>query len=368
MPKADELYCYLDTDVFAVSGNTDHIFRHYTPPITFAKDHGNLYHFSPEAIHDAHTEERLKSIRSLTQLYKKAHQIDRVQRVNFSVQIELIRKVKEQFNAKRPLHTFSPAQADGWIKKLKIWGSKLAFVGVKKVHTLLWSLLTPSQTESRDRSFESIHQFLFRTPFDFKAFAYFQTGLLFDEQCKTWSSPEGKPILEENFVQDYISSDGHFTWDPSLAQWRDQRGQIVEWPGSDLLRKRVKEDFGVAIPSPFWPHWNGGVFLFSQASQPFLEQWHNWTLQIFSNPKWKVRDQGTLAAVAWDWHLQDHPTLPMEFNFIVDYYVEDYVYLGNFIFKGTNEEKIRPGLLHIFHETGNPHWRLWKDIEKLARN
>ena len=43
-------YCYLDTDVVAVSRDVDSIFDRYIAPITFAADHSRLGDFSPYAV------------------------------------------------------------------------------------------------------------------------------------------------------------------------------------------------------------------------------------------------------------------------------------------------------------------------------
>jgi hypothetical protein len=364
-PKGEDVFCYLDTDVFAVSEATDLIFKHFVPPITFARDHSDLYHFSPDAIYDPATEKRLQNIRALTQLYKTAHELDNAQKQQHSVQVELIRKAKAHFNRKRPLHAHHAEDFQQLSEKLKIWSAKLAFSGLKSLHRVLWRLFHSVQPAEKASSFERIHQLLFQAPFDFKTFAFLQTGLLFDKQRMAWFSPEGKLILEENFVHDYISKDGRFLWDATAGYWRDRDGQMVDWPGSDLLRTHIKTDFGVDITQTSWNHWNGGVFLFAQASLPFLQQWHEWTTRIFQDPNWKTRDQGTLAAVVWDRQLDDHPTLPIEYNFIADYYVERYKYLGGFTFESSSGKTIRPNLIHIFHEAGNPSWELWNDIEQL---
>jgi len=86
----------------------------------------------------------------------------------------------------------------------------------------------------------------------------------------------------------------------------------------DHLVQAVKETFGVTIARPDWRHWNGGVFVFGEASIPLLDRWHEFTLRILNNPYWTTRDQGTLAAAAWDQSLQDAPVLPRAFNTIVD--------------------------------------------------
>ena len=84
------------------------------------------------------------------------------------------------------------------------------------------------------------------------------------------------------------------------------------------LQQAVQETFGVTIDRPNWRQWNGGLFVFDEASIPLLERWHEFTLRILDHPYWRTRDQGTLAAAVWDQSLQDDPVLPREFNTIVD--------------------------------------------------
>jgi hypothetical protein len=50
-------YCYLDTDVIAVSENCDLIFNEYIAPITFAPDHCKIRNFSSYAVQCNCTEE-----------------------------------------------------------------------------------------------------------------------------------------------------------------------------------------------------------------------------------------------------------------------------------------------------------------------
>jgi hypothetical protein len=86
----------------------------------------------------------------------------------------------------------------------------------------------------------------------------------------------------------------------------------------DHLIWAIKETFGVTVARPDWRHWNGGVFVFGEASIPLLDRWHEFTLRILNDPYWTTRDQGTLVAAAWDQSLQDTPCLPHAFNTIVD--------------------------------------------------
>lgn len=144
------------------------------------------------------------------------------------------------------------------------------------------------------------------------------------------------------------------------------------------LQKAIRKQFGVKITDKEWRHWNGGVFVFDEASSEFMEFWHASTLAIFDNPFWQVRDQGTLAATAWKLNLQNQPVLPREFNYIVDRFGngagsrratlsvrkffrdESYSLVG-----GT--EKPRPSFLHFINGgIGKRGWKNWDEVEQLA--
>ncbi|MEQ8704667.1 MAG: hypothetical protein RIC19_12150 [Phaeodactylibacter sp.] len=364
--REGELYCYLDTDVFAVSNAVDKIFGQFVPPVTFAKDQGNLHHFSPNAVYDPQTEEQLQNINLLKELYLEAAELDRAQKQKSPDYVRQIQSVKARFHENRPLHTLSARQVSRAGQRLKVWGSKAFFRLSRWIHDAVLFPFFLFDHKKKEASFERLHQALFQTPFDFKTFAALQTGLKFDEKREAWFTRDGQLILEENLIHDHIATNSSFRWDSHSGKWRDQRERIVEWPGSNLLKQRIEEDFHTTITAPYWVHWNGGVFLFSNSSVPFLKQWHEWTLRIFNHPKWKIRDQGTLTAVVWDRHLSDHPTLPAEFNLIADYYTTAYTYLGNFSFKAQDDTILHPAFVHIFHEAGNMTWPLWRDIEQLS--
>jgi len=81
------------------------------------------------------------------------------------------------------------------------------------------------------------------------------------------------------------------------------------------LREAIARRFGVDVDES-WPMWNGGVFLFDQQSFEFLDTWHQYTVDVFDDPQWTTRDQGTLAATVWKHGLNDSETLPCEYNWL----------------------------------------------------
>jgi hypothetical protein len=120
--------------------------------------------------------------------------------------------------------------------------------------------------------------------------------------------------------------------------------------------------------------WNGGVFVFDEGSEPFLNSWNEMTRQTRVDPYWRTRDQGTLAGTVWKMGLQDMRVLPSRFNFIVDCMAgvtpasrpalppelsrirTDYALSG----------EDAPQLLHFVNGgVGRRGWRNWDDVERL---
>ena len=152
-------------------------------------------------------------------------------------------------------------------------------------------------------------------------------------------------------------------------------------PECEHLHAAIQEKFGVKITPKTWQHWNGGVFVFDEASAGFMERWHQNTLSIFQDPYWQVRDQGSLVATVWQLGLQNHPLLPRDFNFIVDpldrvprarratvqarelFPNESYA-LRNGTSNGT--AKPHPAFLHFINGgVGKRGWKNWDDAESL---
>lgn len=84
------------------------------------------------------------------------------------------------------------------------------------------------------------------------------------------------------------------------------------------LSQRIEEDFGVKT-DPSWSLWNGGVFLYGQDCESFMDDWFFMTSQAIKSQDWVNRDQGTLAAAVWHHGLQDQKRLPVEYNWIVQH-------------------------------------------------
>ncbi len=137
-------------------------------------------------------------------------------------------------------------------------------------------------------------------------------------------------------------------------------------PRCSHLAQAIERKFGVRVRDD-WAHWNGGVFLFGPDAFPFMETWHTLTLEIFEDPYWKVRDQGTLIATAWRLGLQHQACLPPEYNFLLAPNNPDLCFdrtAGYSLHKSV--PGIHPAFLHILRAgIDRPGWSLARDIEDV---
>ncbi|HXA14200.1 MAG TPA: glycosyltransferase [Opitutaceae bacterium] len=147
------------------------------------------------------------------------------------------------------------------------------------------------------------------------------------------------------------------------------------------LHEAIHKTFGVKITPKAWQHWNGGVFVFDEASSEFMDLWHKNTLSIFKDPYWQIRDQGSLVATVWQMGLQNHPLLPREYNFIVDPLdgvprakrgtVQPRELLPNESYSLRNGArngamKPHPAFLHLINGgAGKRGWKNWDEVEHL---
>jgi hypothetical protein len=308
-------YCYIDTDVVAISCDADQIFDQKNGIITFASDHCKVREFSPHAVKcscaDINNQERTE----LNMLLKKYDGQDEI------TDPVIIKK------------------RDALIRKFKT-------IKIDRFGYLLISL-----------------RFML-TPVTFRL----DEDTFYHRWEKYWYDRDGNILLyaKPRAGIHPIEKNTGWRWDRKVNKWYSPSGNNVDEVKCDHLTEYIAEKFDIQILQKDWQHWNGGVFLFDDNSYGFLESWHQKTLAIFQDPKWKTRDQGTLIATAWQFDLQDQQTLPIAFNFLADYHHPTMKYLGDFNFCFDDEEKkITPKFLHIYHEWGNKDWDLWMDVERM---
>lgn len=348
------LYCYLDTDVVAVRPGVDDIFKHFVPPVTFCTDHCRLLAFSPNAVHDPKYDALLEKQTRQCALYYQFKKDDDLQLEAAAKHVKKAKELKAAFNARRPLHAQPlPKFYSQPLKAVAILFNKIVFQGLKL------------SVKSKKR-LESLHRKIFGTPLDYDYFLAEQ-GYRYDPRQESWHDLQGTLLFEENYVVHRIESCSEFRWDRAQQVWRDEQGNNISQIESDKFHRLALEKFNVKIEPQDWQHWNGGVFLWDSSAMPFLDQWQEWSIAIMTDPAWKTRDQGTLAAAAWKFGLQHQPTLPIVFNFIADYYHPRLVYRRNLGFSFVEDGPvIQPFFLHVYHHFGDTTWQLWRDLEEIT--
>lgn len=309
------LYCYLDADVIALNEKVDEIFKQYIPPVIFAKDHCLMDRFSPSAIKCNCAEQYEKWSEELKYLlfkYKdRPRKPENIEKKNL-----LLKKFKD-------------------IKKNKIEYAITTF--------RFW--ITRSVFQLDEDTF-------------------------YDKEKFVWYDKSGDPLIYERDVEnpvDIIENTTNFRNSRTDKNSWTLNGKNVFDCRCNHLQKQIKKTFNIRITKPEWQHWNGGVFLFNELSHNFLNAWHEMTLRIFNVPEWKTRDQGTLIATAWQFDLENHPTLPTSFNLIADYHQRNLNHLGNLTFKYENyTDVINPNFIHVYHHWGDRNWDVWNEVEKTT--
>ncbi len=306
---AHERYCYLDTDVLACGNRTDVIFDQYTVPITFGSDHCTMPQFSPTAV-----------------------------RCNCGKNQE-----KEQALWHREIGTF-------------------------KEHIIYQKLLNQVLADQK-RSLLGRLALLMRY---YSSYPFFQLNaeFKFDKRNRVWYHRDFGSITWE--FDSVCNEEGLcIFYDKSDFKWKNSNGQdIWTWEGScSCLQKVINSNLGIGVNDDNWQHWNGGVFLFSKESASFLEEWHQLTMQIFENPYWKTRDQGTLIATVWKMNLEAQPRLATQWNFLVDANNERVVFNAD----GTGSidggrQTFKTEFAHIYHRFGDTSWPIWQNVIKLINN
>ncbi len=356
------MYCYLDTDVVAIRPGVDQIFEHFNAPISFCTDHCRLKAFSPAAVHDEKCDRMPAKQQRLMRLYYQFKQEDEAQLQAAGPHVAQVNALKKKFHKKRPLHSYA-------IKDLMDKPSLLIKAIFQKVAFKFIQLAgIAGAKKDRLQRLEKYHRYLFGLPLSFDLFIA-EEGYRFESSTASWYTLDGQFLFEEDYIVRHITMASPFRWEAKNQVWLDENGEAFSPIESEKLHRHILEKFGVHIAEPNWRHWNGGVFLFDRRSHEFMEQWRQWTLDIFHDPVWKTRDQGTLAAVTWYFGLQYHPTLPIKYNFIADYYHPDMVYMGQLQFSlKVFQEPVSPLFLHIYHHFGDESWEVWRDVKNLMLN
>lgn len=299
----------MDSDILAVGDHCDSIFEEYIPPIRFAPDHCRMPAFSPTAMNCSCKEE-----------YDK-----------------FIGAINDYVSSLDPLSSTQ----DGMITNKRRQLQRQLSIAFKNKPALLFKGM----------------RFLFSWPL-----YRFSKEFYFNRKTNIWQDTEGNPVMTNikwsKVARKFGLKFNYLTFDITFPN-----GQSIWLNQCRHLEEGIREKFKVEVRDKQFHHWNGGVFLFDDSSHDFLDYWHNATLEIFADPEWKTRDQGTLIATVWKFGLQDHPTLDEKWNFICDY--------NNALFGFRAEDKtltkdqktyVRPEFAHVYHHYGDRTWDFWNWI------
>ncbi len=310
LPKGNN-YCYLDTDVIAVSNQCDNIFNEFIAPIRFAPDHCRIKKFSAYAV-NCDCASKWKKNRDLWSEY-----VESMEKVIITDSY-LLQKSKE-------------LQLYFDLKKRSIY---------KSIITAL-------------RFYSSYP--IFKLNDDF----------YFDKRKRTWHLTTGEIIMYEGDITKVIKVPNGLHYNELNKKWFDDDGNDIWQDECSHLMDFISDVFNISIEDQNWQHWNGGVFLFNDKSHQFMEAWFNKTLYIFTLPNWKTRDQGTLIAAAWEFGLNNHPLLSKRWNFIADYNNKNLMLDSKhgLITDDGFETSYNPVFVHVYHNWGKHDWNIWQWIE-----
>ena len=313
LPKGNT-YAYLDSDIIAFGNSIDGIFDQFIPPIRFAPDHCNMPLFSPSAVNCGCKENYDTFIADVNGYMEK---------------IDPLRLSKDPYI----------------LNERDILKKELLQIFADKPKLLIFAI-----------------KYLFSWP-DFKL----NKDHILNRKTNVWRTKEGKPIMT------YIKSSKlakHFglRYNFLTMDIKFDNGKSIWINSCNHLQEKIKSKFSIHVSEKKWQHWNGGVFLFNDQSHDFLENWHRFTLEIFKDPEWKTRDQGTLIATAWKFGLQNHPVLDKKWNFICDYN-NQLLQIRNSDHLITQDGKnyIAAEFLHVYHHFGDNLWPFWNSIEKITQ-
>ncbi|HWB63986.1 MAG TPA: hypothetical protein VG603_10780 [Chitinophagales bacterium] len=307
-------YCYLDTDVVALTEECDNIFAEKSGVVNFAPDHCRMPRFSPHAV----------KCDCLVQNRKEIAEIEALME-----QYDPARKLKDPVMEKKKMNL---------IRKFEIM----------KQNKLSYALISL-------RFITTLHKFKL------------DDDTYYDRWKKVWHDKEGRVIITpaESMVKD-IEKNSQWRWNSFKRKWYGPDGKDIFNLECEHLPEYIHNRFDIDVRDKNFQHWNGGVFLFDDSSHDFLEAWFNKTMKIFEYKEWMTRDQGTLIATVWEFGLQDNKMLPKKFNFIADWNNPRMMFdeQGNFT-DDAFKTKVRPAFIHIYHNFGKKGWDVWDYVENI---
>lgn len=187
----------------------------------------------------------------------------------------------------------------------------------------------------------------------------------YDRKESIWYDRSGRPVMS-NIKWRKLAKELGLKYNPLTFSVKFPNGKNIWIQECDHLPEYIHEKFGISISDKNFRHWNGGVFIFNDSSHAFLETWHTLTMEIFKDPKWKTRDQGTLIAAIFSYKLEKQELLHKKWNYICDY--------NNPLLKyqektgavtDNGKDFIQPEFVHIYHHFGDKNWDFWNWTDNI---
>lgn len=311
-------YCYLDSDIIAVSDNCNKIFNYQPDPVFFAKDLSAFSEFSPQAMNCG----------CLTDF----------------------QRFKTEFNSPMSLYfeDFKPLK-----EQTQCAHDRLnQYFSILKKHPF---------THANEIAIYLIRRYLsLKRKINISEF-------VFNKKNRCWYDHKGNMIsFDYRYHRHRLLQKAGIYFKNGFCFNKNHEMISLQTPYCSHLAEHVNAKFGIEIPSS-WRHWNGGVFVLNKKSLGFMDFWHRITLEEFADTATKTRDQGTLAVSAWKFNIQDSETLPQDFNFITEYDNPDIHWSET---KGYTRDgfqnSFEPAMLHIYHHWGDTNWDIWQSVLYLA--
>ncbi len=349
-------YCYLDTDVLAVNLQVDTIFEHYKAPITFTSDHCKMPAFSPYALNCGCKANNDKACAELKQLINRYEQFNNTPALKSKLArlLSAINDYKNLNENDTPTIVEKRKHLFELFKQARnpIW--KFSFVFLFKILPKYKRALTQSVWYDWDGNVIAI---------GFKKYMN-DKGFYYKKSNSSWYDKTGNLIYVE--VAKKVAENSHFIWDKKNQTWLNGKGEKVFELTCNHLPEKIKSKFNIEVKDANFQHWNGGVFMFNKESVNFLDSWHNMTMEIFKDPEWKTRDQGTLIASVWKHGLQNHYRFPITYDFIADYYKANISFKPEKGFSlDSGHTYLQPHFVHIYHHWADKTWDVWQWVEEV---
>lgn len=310
---------------------------------------------------------------------------------------------EEYFDKKNEFSYYYNSHGFFWNSEKEIWSNNKEEILIDKKNEFepYFQRLGFHWDSNEDIWFDSFNNIIIDEKNEFLTFFRLR-GFNWDEEKQKWFDEEGIDVFDDanyygfrnyfnrkhNYIDDanlttikntnndiadslkhfygYIKYKDELIWDEKESIWLDINGRDLRVPDCNHLNEAIFDKFSIKIQDYNWVHWNGGVFLFDLSSIEFMKTWHEFTMEIFKDSYWKTRDQGTLAAVAWKYDLQNITTLPKVFNFVYSarYIMDEYI--SPLQFKDIQSNTIYdPILLHFVYGMYDERNYVWQDVVNL---